>query len=212
MKVNSDNKVIVDFQPAQYPDKEIDKEITVTYDNLNNSYYLENINNKTNRIKISRIDRTFSSIEVADNPHLFYGGWRGNKYDNYDPCNGPQLIIYNDPSDGFFYNNIKQVSVKDIYYDDKGNPIKTGDNKTGDKNKAWIFVTSLNSNGGGNIEKVRALGSDNSPVNGEKIAGSTVTGSSVDENTTKEFTRTVELFDGQSNGDYLKNYLQTVLI
>ena len=180
MKVNSDNKVIVDFQPAQYPDKKIDKEITVTYDNLNNSYYLENINNKTNRIKISRIDRTFSSIEVADNPHLFYGGWRGNKYDYYDPCNGPQLIIYNDPSDGFFYNNIKQVSVKDIYYDDEGNPIKigdnkTGDNKTGDKNTAWIFVTSLNSNGGGNIEKVRAQGPNNSPVNAEKIAGSTVT-------------------------------------
>ncbi len=177
MKVNSDNKVIVDFQPAQYQDqdKEIDKEITVTYDNLNNSYYLENINDETKRIKISRIDRTFSSIEVADNPHRFYGGWRGNKYDNYDPCNGPQLIIYNDPSDGFFFNNIKQVSVKDIYYDDKGHPIKTGDNKTGDKNTAWIFVTSLNSNGGGNIEKVRALGPNNSPVNAEKIAGSTVT-------------------------------------
>ena len=176
MKVNSDNKVIVDFQPAQYQDqdKEIDKEITVTYDNLNNSYYLENINDETNRIKISRIDRTFSSIKVADNPHRFYGGWRGNKYDNYDPCNGPQLIIYNDPSDGFFYNNIEQISVKDIYYDDKGNPIKTGDNKTGDKNTAWIFVTSLNSNGGGNIEKVRAVGPDNSPVNAEKIAGSTV--------------------------------------
>ena len=172
MKVNSDNKVIVDFQPAQYQDQ--DKEITVTYDNLNNSYYLENINDETNRIKISRIDRTFSSIKVADNPHRFYGGWRGNKYDNYDPCNGPQLIIYNDPSDGFFYNNIEQISVKDIYYDDKGNPIKTGDNKTGDKNTAWIFVTSLNSNGGGNIEKVRAVGPDNSPVNAEKIAGSTV--------------------------------------
>ena len=70
MKVNSNNKVIVDFQTAQCQGKEttVTKEITVTYDNLNNSYYLQN---KTNRIKISRIDRTFSSIQVADNPHLF---------------------------------------------------------------------------------------------------------------------------------------------
>ena len=59
--------------------------------------------------------------------------------DIYDKCDGPQLIIYNDPSDGFFYNNITQISVKDIYYDDKGSPINFDKN---DKNKAWIFVTS----------------------------------------------------------------------
>lgn len=166
MKINSNNKVIVDFQHDQCQGKEI----TVTYDNLNNSYYLEN---ETNRIKISRIDRTFSSIQaVDDNPKLFNPNGK-DKYKNdaiYDKCDEPQLIIYNDPSDGFFYNNIKQISVKDIYYDDKGHEITFND-----KNPAWIFVTSLNSNGWGNIEKVRALGSDNSPVNGEKIAGSTVT-------------------------------------
>src|SRR5699024_8944434 len=79
-----------------------------------------------------------------------------------------------------------------------------------DKNPAWIFVTSLNSNGWGNIEKVRAQGPDNSSADIEKIAGSTVTGPiPVDENTTKEFTRTVELADGHSNGDYLRNYLRT---
>lgn len=49
MKINSDNKVIVDFQHNQCSGKEI----TVTYDDLKNSYYLENINNKTNKIKIS---------------------------------------------------------------------------------------------------------------------------------------------------------------
>src|SRR5699024_4902219 len=37
MKINSNNKVIVDFH-----DQYQGKEITVTYDNLNNSYYLEN--------------------------------------------------------------------------------------------------------------------------------------------------------------------------
>ena len=175
MKVNSNNKVIVDFQTAQYQGKEttVTKEITVTYDDLNNSYYLQN---KTNRIKISRIDRTFSSIQVADNPHLFNpNGQYTYKNDAiYDKCDGPQLIIYNDPSDGFFYNNIKQISVKDIYYDDKGHEITFND-----KNPAWIFVTSLNSNGvrndSHNVEKVRAQGLNNSPVNAEKIKGSTVT-------------------------------------
>src|SRR5699024_872692 len=198
MKINSNNKVIVDFH-----DQYQGKEITVTYDNLNNSYYLEN---ETNRIKISRIDRTFSSIQaVDDNPKLFNPNGK-DKYKNdaiYDKCDGPQLIIYNDPSDGFFYNNIKQISVKDIYYDDKGHEITFND-----KNPAWIFVTSLNSNGWGNIEKVRAQGPDNSSADIEKIAGSTVTGPiPVDENTTKEFTRTVELADGHSNGVYLRNYL-----
>ena len=201
MKINSNNKVIVDFQHDQCQGKEI----TVTYDNLNNSYYLEN---ETNRIKISRIDRTFSSIQaVDDNPKLFNPNGK-DKYKNdaiYDKCDGPQLIIYNDPSDGFFYNNIKQISVKDIYYDDKGHEITFND-----KNPAWIFVTSLNSNGWGNIEKVRAQGPDNSSADIEKIAGSTVTGPiPVDENTTKEFTRTVELADGHSNGVYLRNYLRT---
>ena len=197
MKINSNNKVIVDFQHDQCQGKEI----TVTYDNLNNSYYLEN---ETNRIKISRIDRTFSSIQAVDNPKLFNPNGK-DKYKNdaiYDKCDGPQLIIYNDPSDGFFYNNIKQISVKDIYYDDKGHEITFND-----KNPAWIFVTSLNSNGWGNIEKVRAQGPDNSSADIEKIAGSTVTGS-VDENTTKEFTRTVELRDEHSNGAYLINYLR----
>lgn len=55
MKINSDNKVIIDLQHDQYQGKEI----TVTYDNLNNSYYLENIDDKTNKIKISKIERTF---------------------------------------------------------------------------------------------------------------------------------------------------------
>ena len=167
MKINSNNKVIVDFQHDQCQGKEI----TVTYDKLKNSYYLENIDNKTNKIKISKIERTFSDIQEADKTRFTSDGHTPKGADGaYDKCYGPQLIIYNDPSDGFFYNNITQISVKDIYYDDKGQQIDFNDN-----NKAWIFVTSLNSNGWGNIEKVRALGSDNSPVNGEKIAGSTVT-------------------------------------
>ena len=180
MKVNSNNKVIVDFQDDHFQDDQWKgKEITVTYDNLNNSYYLEN---KTKRIKISRIDRTFSSIIRADNYKLFNPKDKV-KYKNdaiYDECNGPQLIIYNDPSDGFFYNNIKQISVKDTYYydDNEGKKIPINFDT---KDPAWVFVTSLNSNPSGNIEKVRALRPDNSPVpvlvpvNAEKIAGSTVT-------------------------------------
>ena len=165
MKINSDNKVIIDLQHDQCQDKEI----TVTYDNLNNSYYLENINNKTNKIKISKIERTFSDIQPGNTIFTSDGIHEKNPTDGvYDKCDGPQLIIYNDPSDGFFYNNITQVSVKDIYYDDQGSQIKF-DTKN-DKNKAWIFVTSLNSNGGGNVEKVSAQG-----ANVEKIAGSTVT-------------------------------------
>ena len=165
MKINSDNKVIIDLQHDQCQGKEI----TVTYDNLNNSYYLENIDDKTNKIKISKIERTFSDIQPGNTIFKSDGIHDMNPTDGvYDKCYGPQLIIYNDPSDGFFYNNITQVSVKDIYYDDNDNEIKF-DTKN-DKNKAWIFVTSLNSNGGGNVEKVNAQG-----ANSEKIAGSTVT-------------------------------------
>lgn len=121
MKINSDNKVIIDLQHDQYQGKEI----TVTYDNLNNSYYLENIDDKTNKIKISKIERTFSHIQEADKIRFTSDGKTPTGADGvYDKCEGPQLIIYNDPSDGFFYNNIKQVSVNDIYYDDKGSQIK----------------------------------------------------------------------------------------
>ena len=174
MKIDSDNKVIIDLQHDQCQGTDI----TVTYDNLNNSYYLENIDDKTNKIKISKIKRTFSDITPGDTIFKSDGIHDMNPTDGvYDKCDGPQLIIYNDPSDGFFYNNITKVSVKDIYYDDNDNEI-TFDTKN-DKNKAWIFVTSLNSNGTSNVrhnvEKVRAQGLNNSPVNAEKIKGSTVT-------------------------------------
>ena len=170
MKVNSDNKLIIDLQHDQCQGKEI----TVTYDNLNNSYYLENINNKTNKIKISKIERTFSDIQPGNTIFTSDGIHAKNPTDGvYDKCDGPQLIIYNDPSDGFFYNNITQVSVKDIYYDDQGSQIKF--DTENDKNKAWIFVTSLNSDGGRNVEKVGAQGPNNSSANAVKIAGSTVT-------------------------------------
>ena len=170
MKINSDNKVIIDLQHDQCKDKEI----TVTYDNLKNSYYLENIDDKINKIKISKIERTFSDIQPGKTIFTSDGKTPKGADGVYDECDGPQLIIYNDPSDGFFYNNITQVSVKDIYYDDQGSQINF-DTKN-DKNKAWIFVTSLNSNGngGGNVEKVRAQ-LNNSPANAEKIKGSTVT-------------------------------------
>ena len=170
MKINSDNKVIIDLQHDQCKGKEI----TVTYDNLNNSYYLENIDDKINKIKISKIERTFSDIQPGKTIFTSDGKTPKGADGVYDECDGPQLIIYNDPSDGFFYNNITQVSVNDIYYDDKGSQINF-DTKN-DKNKAWIFVTSLNSNGngGGNVEKVRAQ-LNNSPANAEKIKGSTVT-------------------------------------
>ena len=187
MKINSDNKVIIDLQHDQCQGKEI----TVTYDNLNNSYYLENIDDKTNKIKISKIERTFSHILEADKIRFTSDGHTPKGADGaYDECYGPQLIIYNDPSDGFFYNNIEQVSVKDIYYDDKGDEITFKD-KDGDKNKAWIFVTSLNSDGLKDgktcrkdgktyIEKVKAEikaeNSDPTPADIEKLAGSTVTG------------------------------------
>ena len=170
MKINSDNKVIIDLQHDQCKDKEI----TVTYDNLKNSYYLENIDDKINKIKISKIERTFTDIQPGKTIFTSDGKTPKGADGVYDECDGPQLIIYNDPSDGFFYNNITQVSVNDIYYDDKGSQINF-DTKN-DKNKAWIFVTSLNSNGngGGNVEKVRAQ-LNNSPANAEKIKGSTVT-------------------------------------
>lgn len=164
MKINSTNKVIIDLH-----DKYQDKDITVTYSNLNNSYYLEDVDKK-NKIKISRVDRIFSNIKPADNIiFLPDGNTDYNKDGVYDKCDGPQLIIYNDPSDGFYYNNIEEVSVKDVFYDDNGQEIKFKDN---DKNKAWIFITSLNSDGIGSkinrhdgkdyYEKVKAENPDGS--------------------------------------------------
>ena len=177
MKINSTNKVIIDLH-----DKYQDKDITVTYSNLNNSYYLEDVDKK-NKIKISRVDRIFSNIKPADNIiFLPDGNTDYNKDGVYDKCDGPQLIIYNDPSDGFYYNNIEEVSVKDVFYDDKGQEIKFKDN---DKNKAWIFITSLNSDGIGSkinrhdgkdyYEKVKAENPDGSSANMKKLAGSTIT-------------------------------------
>lgn len=70
MKINSNNKVIVDFQHDQCQGKEI----TVTYDKLKNSYYLENIDNKTNKIKISKIERTFQIFKKLIRPVLHLMG------------------------------------------------------------------------------------------------------------------------------------------
>ena len=182
MGLKSDHKIIIDLDGNQ------DQSITVTYDNLKNSYYLKSTDGKTSdQINISRIERTFSNIvpNIVNGKVIFTPNGKDvyGQDAKYDECHGPQLVIYKDPSEGFFYNNIKQVSVEDIFYyrDANGKEQKLTFDPN-DKHSPWYFVTSLNSDGVGNesprryngdnkhnVEKFKAEGTEVI-----KIAGSTV--------------------------------------
>lgn len=125
----------------------------VEYDNLTAANY--------NGHKISKIVATYSNATPTDkdlNP-TNDPKWPGN----------PQLTIYSDPTDGFWYNRLAGVTVEYQFYDENGNLINF------DKNNAWLTIASLNHQNDGHNENTveKATLDSNGTVN--QIKGSSVT-------------------------------------
>lgn len=196
MGLKSDHKIIIDLDGNQ------DQSITVTYDNLKNSYYLKSTDGKTSdQINISRIERTFSNIvpNIVNGKVIFTPNGKDvyGQDAKYDECHGPQLVIYKDPSEGFFYNNIKQVSVEDIFYyrDANGKEQKlTFDPKAshtyGLKDEDNIFEVHF-IHGMLTIDKTNP-GKPGEPINPDKNGAKYPDCSDV---VTKDVTRTIEYVD-----------------
>lgn len=98
--------------------------VTVTYTNLNNSYYTDSNGNKE---KISKIVRTFSNGLIENVTASIVDGKKEHR-----------ILVFNDPTDGFWYNGLQGVTVTDQYFDTLGNPI------TISSNTGYLAVTSLN--------------------------------------------------------------------
>ena len=93
--------------------------LAVTYTNLKNSFYIDKDGNKH---RIAKIVRTFSDM---------------TKLTPIDSNNDMLLVVYDDPTDGFWYNSSDGVTVTDQYYDETGNLIQFNGN-------AYLAITSLN--------------------------------------------------------------------
>lgn len=93
--------------------------LTVTYTNLKHSYYIDENGTKHN---IAKIVRTFSDM---------------SKQNPIDSNNDMLLAVYDDPTEGFWYNSSDGVTVADQYYDEAGNLIQFNGN-------AYLAITSLN--------------------------------------------------------------------
>lgn len=126
------------------------KVLTATYTGLSNSFYVDRAGTKH---KIAKIVRTFSDLTDSGitNWAKHYGV---NNPEEYNHGN-PELTLYSDPTDGFWYNWSGGVTVQDLYYDNNGQPININGN-------AWLAVTSLNNESSGptkheHIESVEAL-------------------------------------------------------
>lgn len=122
--------------------------LVATYSNLQHSFYTDANGNKHN---IAKIVRTFSDLTKQN----WVPSWNWEK----TPRNGgnPYLWIYDDPTDGFWYEFASGVTVTDQYFDESGNPINLDDD-------AWLAVTSLNNGGTGSplpndveVEKVTSI-------------------------------------------------------
>ena len=122
--------------------------VTVTYDNLKNSSYIDG---NGNTHKIAKIVRTFSDIHWSDQVKRGSG------------TNLHELQLFSDPTDGFWYYGISDLVVSDQYYDDHGNIINF------DKDTAYMAVTSLNAayDNNGNFSKT------GTPRHIEKVQGLT---------------------------------------
>lgn len=107
--------------------------VSVTYDNLENSFY----GNK----KIKKIVAVFSDANTDF-----------QKISNRDTAS---LNIFQDPTLGFWYNGIEGIDVDYTFYDIDGNLIDFSNDKSTGAG-AWITLGSLNS-GSGRIEKVKLL-------------------------------------------------------
>ncbi len=107
--------------------------VSVTYDNLENSFY----GNK----KIKKIVAVFSNANTDF-----------QKISNRDTAS---LNTIQDPTLGFWYNGIEGIDVDYTFYDVDGNLIDFSNDKLTGAG-AWITLGSLNS-GSGRIEKVKLL-------------------------------------------------------
>ena len=122
---------------------------TVEYDNLHNSSY--------NGEKISKIVATFSNA--------------GPLNTNFSQSDTPGLVIYSDPTDGFWYNFEENTTVNYQFYNDKGQLINFN------SNNSWLTIASLNHHNDSrgaeyqNVEKATL----NSSGTVDQIQGSSVT-------------------------------------
>lgn len=108
---------------------------------MKHSYYIDAQGVKH---AIAKIVRTFSDSSIVDLPN----------FTGKNPC----IVVYSDPTDGFWYNYLDGVTVSDRYYDEQGNLINFDDGT------AFLAVTSLNNtssggNKGNHIEKANLLSS-----------------------------------------------------
>ena len=103
---------------------------TVTYSNLRHSYYTDK-NGATH--KITKIVRQFSNLTAYPN------GVAGKLHAGGSPYwgNNAWLLVYSDPTDGWWVGNVDGVTITDQYYDDQGNLINFDGN-------AYLSANSLN--------------------------------------------------------------------
>ena len=121
----------------------------VEYDNLHNSTY----DGQT----ISKIVATYSNAKVY--PYASNVG-----VDSVWPsCS--QLLVYSDPTDGFWYTQIDHVTVNYQFYNSDGQLINFNNNN------AWLTIASLNNHDGGTVEKATL----DSAGQVDQIKGSSVT-------------------------------------
>ena len=82
----------------------------VEYDNLTNSSYAGH--------KITKIIATYSNATPADSD------LKNTSDPTIWPAN-PQITVYSDPTDGFWYNRVANITVNYQFYDDQGNLISS---------------------------------------------------------------------------------------
>lgn len=111
---------------------EVTGSITVTYSNLENSYYGDS--------RIAAIKATISNIK--------------SDYDKSPTRRGPKLDINYDPVKGFWYTDISEATIDYVYYDKDGNILTFNNSENG--SGAWLTIGSLNA-GQGRVEKVQLL-------------------------------------------------------
>lgn len=127
----------------------------IEYDNLQNSSY--------NGSKITKIVATYSNANPADTDLT-------NTSDSTIWPANPQLTIYSDPTDGFWYNRVKNVTVDYQFYDANGNLINF------DSNNAWLTIASLNHHNDSNVNnQMVEKATLNSAGTVDQIKGSSVT-------------------------------------
>lgn len=122
--------------------------LKVEYDNLQNASY--------NGQKITKEVITFSNV---------VGGGLTTKDVNQG------IFVYSDPTDGFWYNNMKNITENIQFYGSDGNPIQFG------SDNAYITIASLNHHKGWNhgINDTIESATLNSPGKALQFKGSSVT-------------------------------------